>query len=65
MNKSVDVLSKYVINISLVLNCERSDEAKNIIQPILSKIEELCRDRKILKYTITEWSPSEKPKTIR
>jgi len=65
MSKSIDVLKKHVFNISLILNCERSDEAKSIVQPILGKIKELYRDRKILRYTITEWPPDGKPKTTR
>ncbi len=65
MSKSVDILKKIVFNISLVLNCERSDEAENIVQPILNKIEELYRNQKILKYTITKWLPGGKPKTTQ
>ena len=57
MSEKVDILEKCVFNISLVLNCEDSNEAEKIVKPLLSKIRELKKANKILEYTVTEWSP--------
>jgi len=61
----MDILKKYTLNISLVLDCEKTEDAKKIIQPILDEIEELQKTDKILEYTITEWPPKGTAKTIR
>lgn len=61
----MDILNKYTLNISLVLNCGKNEDAQKVIQPILRKIEDLHKTNKILEYTITEWPPGGKAKTIR